>query len=322
MIKNIRVRITTDMRGKIKTGMKTSSGNPKSLDYFNIELFPELIQMYGNEPQKLLIYVPSDKIDDFLDCNYEAWASREGKSVKKRQCDSEECLHRIDEKIDGKEYKAGEITECICESLPEMVANPKKHGEMMTNPARCRYTFYLKAFIAHPQTGKIENPSCYFFENHSKNSGDAIISELEKIRALNMGVLRGVPFVLSVKMVSGKSEAKKKFPIWGLQALGTLSELREKSGSLLSQFDVNLDGLPAAEVKQIEEKPAPTNEPNDQDALFLEQKIALEGISDKNNLVQWHQKAQSLKNDLGQAYYKKLIDQMYAIAEKYKWQKK
>lgn len=243
MITNIRFRITTDQRGKISTGKKSEQGYPQSLDYFYIEDFPELMKVYGNKPQKLLIYFPSDIIQDFFDCNYVLYGggSATKKGTKIRSCDSETCIHRIAEEIKGIKYGAGEETPCICNDLPE---DDKK---------RCKYSMYFKAFIALPTTGKVDFPTCFMFESHSKNSGDAIFSELEKIKALNQGILRNVPFLLSVKMIEGKADPKQKFPIWSLQAFGTLSQIQENTSHLLAQSEFNIKQLSGkTEDPQIE----------------------------------------------------------------------
>ena len=217
MIVNMKYRVNVDKRGKITSGKKSDKGYPQSLDYFNIDLFPELQTAYGLKPNKLVIFFPSDTITDFFDCNYALY----GNETKLRSCNGQTCIHRIEETINGVTYKAGEESECVCLALPD---NDKK---------KCKYSMYLKAFIVDKNVGKVNNPLCYMFHSGSQNSGDNIYSELEKIKGLNMGVLRGVPFGLSVEMVGGKSEAKKKFPIWSLQAIGMVSEIRERTEYML-----------------------------------------------------------------------------------------
>jgi len=243
MIRDIKIRITTDGRGKITSGKKSDKGFPQSLDYFDVSDFSELLTIYGEKPEKIVIFFPTDNIADFYDCNYVKWSKKEGKEgVKVRQCDGEECQHRIAETFGGKKFEAGDMSECICKSLPED-SEEKKH--------ECKYHCYFKAYIADPTLGKVNNPSCYWFETGSKNSGDAIYSEIEKIRTLNMGVIRNVPFILSLKMVGGKENAKIKFPIWALQAVGMLSEIRERTEMLIGK----VEGL-----KQIEAPAEPKSE--------------------------------------------------------------
>lgn len=227
MIKNFRARVMVDPRGKIKTGMKAKNSEgkeyPKSLDHFNVVKFPELVEQYGEKPAAFVIQFPSNEPIDFFDCNYEHWSGRkkEGEQgVLIRRCDGETCLHRINEEIAGKKYAAGEESRCVCLDMKE---DDKK---------RCGYTAYLKAWIVSPQTGNIENPLCYLFETHSRNSGDAIYSALNDVRVLTNGVLRGIRFSLSVRMVAGKEDAKMKFPIWTLLPLGTVTEMRNRAKML------------------------------------------------------------------------------------------
>lgn len=238
MIKNFRARVMVDPRGKIKTGMmaKTPEGKqyPRSLDYFNLEPFPELKEAYGQKPASLVVMFPADEPFAFFDCNFEHWGGRKAENQAGtliRRCDGETCIHRINETIGSKTYAAGEESICICPELPETIV---KNGKEIPNPDKCKYSAYLKAWVLLPQTGKIENPKCYLFETHSQNSGDAIFSALNDVRILTGGILRGIPFALSVRMVSGKTDAKQKFPIWTLIPIGTVSQMRESSRRLLS----------------------------------------------------------------------------------------
>jgi hypothetical protein len=223
-----------DPRGKIKSGMKAKNSQgveyPKSLDYFNIDKFDELKAAYGEKPAALVVKFPSDELIDFFDCNFELYGGRKGEGEAGtliRRCDGETCIHRIKESVDDhkgsvKIYAAGEETPCICQDIDEK------------DKQRCRYSAYLKAWIVLPQTGNIENPLCYLFETHSQNSGDAIMSAINDVRILTGGTIRGVTFSLAVKMVSGKTDAKQKFPIWTLLPIGTVSGMREAAGRLVA----------------------------------------------------------------------------------------
>lgn len=222
MIKNIRYRVNVDGRGKIKSGEYVEpeggkKGHPKALDYFNVSKFPELLAAYGKKPTALLLFMPSNMVTDCFDCNYVHWGGGRENPVKKRSCDGETCTFRIDCEVDGKSHAAGDEAPCVCKPHWEDKEWMEKQG--------CRYVSYLKSFIALPQTGKVEHPQCYLFETHSQNSGDAIFSELEKVWHLNQKRLIGVPFILSIKMISGKSDAKKKFPLWNLSVVGTMTEI-------------------------------------------------------------------------------------------------
>jgi len=234
MIKNINLKIACDPRGNISSGHKTEAGYPESLDYFNISKFPELIEAYGEKPTALVLFFPTNRITDFLDCNYQLW----GKNNKLiRSCDGEKCLHRINEEVNGKKYAAGEETECICNQLP---AEDKK---------RCRFSGWFKAFVALPRIGKIDNPMPYRFVTGSHHSMENVISELEKMLVLNNGVLIGVPFMLTVKMVSGIDN--RKFPIWNLFPIGTLSTIRERGQRL--ELSPN-DRIKIPESRQLQPK--------------------------------------------------------------------
>ena len=221
MIKSFRRRIAVDPRGKITSGRKSDKGYPQSLEYFNVDGFPELAESYGPKPTELTLFFPSDEITDFFDCEFNAYGAKE---TKVRSCDGETCIHRINEELNGAKYVAGEATPCVCSQL---AADDKK---------RCKYVAYLRAWIVSKKSGKIENHLCYLFQTHSQNSGDNIYSELEKVKYLSHGGLRGITFSLSVKMVSGRTSAQQKFPIWELRAVGTVAKIQQQTkGFLLAQ---------------------------------------------------------------------------------------
>ena len=283
MVKKVRYRFTVDGRGKISSGEKKNN-LPHALDYFDISDFPELVKMYGEKPTQLIIKFPSDEILDFFDTSFNSWGTGAKGPVKKRACDGETCIHRISEKINGIDYAAGEETGCICESLPE------------DSKDRCRFDAWMKAFVCD-KTGLIENTSCYMFTTHSQNSADAIYSELMKIKELNQGILRYVPFLLSVKMCSGKLEAIKKFPIWSLQVIGLLSEIRANSGKMIGGGSV-----PLLMEGQIEQKPNIPETPESSDpkkmAADLREYILAINNQDKTKSQAWL-KAEQLRLHLG-----------------------
>ena len=225
MIKTMRMRFAVDQRGKITSGEKgTSSGGkeiPKSLDHFNVSKFPELAEAYGDKPKDLILFFPSDNIADFFDDEYNTYSSA---NTKIRSCDGETCIHRIQEEINGATYAAGEATPCVCHTM-----NPD-------DKKRCKYVAYLRAWVGIPQpsgTPRIESHLCYMFMTRSHNSGDSIKSGLKKIELLNHGILRGIPFKLSVHMAAGKTNAKEKFPIWSLEAIGTVSEIQRRGQAMI-----------------------------------------------------------------------------------------
>jgi hypothetical protein len=267
MIKNIQLKVSADPRGKIKSGMKNAKGLPQSLDYFNIDKFPDLQAAYGLKPSMLIVFFPTNNITDFFDCNYVLY----GKETKIRSCDGERCIHRIDEEIGGTKYAAGEESECTC----------LKHKIGDKDKKRCKYHAYFKAYIALPQTGKVDSPMCFLFETGSHNTGENVLSELEKIRVLNNGVLLGVPFALSVKMVSGKESAKTKFPIWTLTPIGLLSEIRKRADQfslapIQGQFLLDSPKTVAAEVVEDEKGKKMLKE-----VQAAKDRAALKGLFDK-----------------------------------------
>lgn len=226
MIKNFRMRISVDKRGHISSGRKRESGFPQALHYFDVSDFPELIDAYGHEPDKLVVMLPSNNIEDFFDEERSCWRGFQ-KGVKLRSCNEETCIHRVDETVAGVKYAAGEETGCICVNLPDKVPNPNKAGELMNNPDKCTYYASLKAFVAIPPRFNVDNAACYKFITHSANSGGHIKSEIMKIHAAQRGNLWGIPFEISVVMVPGKDDNKKRYPIWHFQMRGLFSDLRE-----------------------------------------------------------------------------------------------
>ena len=255
MIKNLKLRVPVDSRGKITSGEKAvnSSGveYPKSLEYFNIQPFQELINSYGEKPDRLVVIFPTDRIEDFYDSNYVLYNS--GQHLV-RKCDGEECLHRLKEKMGDSEFEAGEMSECICKQLSQTIMDPKNKKEKR-NPQLCNYLCYFKAYIVDIKMKRVNNPMPYMFQTGSENSGNNIYSALSRLQSLNMGVIKNVPFLLWVKMIEGR-EQKRKFPVWNLQPMGMLNDIRQLSGTsnenILSMIPENLD----APELEIAEKPS------------------------------------------------------------------
>lgn len=207
-----RQKLERDRRGYITTGRKSEKGRPQTLDHFNVERFPEIIQYYGERPTELVIMLPDDDIETFFTDDFAAWGQEYGSAVKKRFCNGKQCTHRIDETVEGVTYGRGEVSACICEDLP---ADSK---------ARCRYTAILKASLVSPDGQRIISPHVYGFKTGSQNSGDQIFGELERLDLLlrihgdGRPQLKGKLCTLSVKMVQGKESVMTKFPIWTLEA--------------------------------------------------------------------------------------------------------
>lgn len=253
--KNMKLRIASDHRGKITTGIKAKNAKgveyPKALDYFNISDFPELLEVYGEKPAKLLVLFPSINIEDFLFSEWSEWGGSGDTSIKKISCDGE-----------------------TCNDLVNNTTKPCQH------PAcKCKAYTGLKAWVADPNTGVIINPVPYRFQTLSPNSGDSLYSAILLAWQMVGGKILGVPFVLSVKMVEKLVEGKKnRFPIWDLQPAGTVHSIMAYSqrgliptgqGSALS-IDATTEIEPlaiAAPVEVVEDEPQPptngTPQPDD-----------------------------------------------------------
>lgn len=198
-------KIQPDTRGSITTGEKTERGLPKAVGHFNVSKFREVIEVYGNTPTQFVIYLPSNNWMECFDDTYEEWG---GNKTKKRSCNGEECTHRIEETINGVLYREGAVSECLCQGMEAPI---------------CSYSMLLKAYIASAEY-ELLSMTCYAFRSGSENNGENIRSALQKVsvdteRLYGQPLLMGIPFNLSVKMVSSRDSAKKKFPVWNIQPL-------------------------------------------------------------------------------------------------------
>lgn len=218
MRKDIKIRISCDVRGKITTGEKGLSKEgkeiPKSLDYFDISDFTELRAAYGEKPNKLVLIFPSNNIEDFIFTEYSQWGGKGKTAVKKRYCDGESCTFNAADKVNGKAIEPGTSCPCVCKQFN------------LTGDDACKCYTSIKAFVVNPNTGKIENHIPYKFENHSVNSSDNVLTEIIKISQITGGRLMGVPFLMSVTMKETlKAGEKRKFPIWSIQAVGKIDNV-------------------------------------------------------------------------------------------------
>ena len=280
---DLKKRVSVDQRGKITTGIKKQNSEgveyPTATDYFVIDDFPELKAIYGDKPNRLMIVFPNHQLETFFAADNVLYGSNH---QQLRKCNgSDECIHKINEEIDlvGKyddtgqtdedgnpliiqtepykaKYVAGEITKCICKIMPQTVINPKTRREIK-NPKLCRCAMYLKAYIVNYKTGKPVQPTPYMFYSGSENTASNIYSKITDTLNMFGGKIAGMPFALSVKMVSSKREANKKYPVWEIQTLGTM-ELLEQAAQvfLLDYRQVLKDGksLPEhIEQKQIDQ---------------------------------------------------------------------
>ena len=263
MIDDLKFKIPVK-EGSITSGIKaiserTKKEYPKAVDYFNVTDYPELINAYGDNPKKLVIFFPTNKPEDFLDINYVLYGSN---NQLIRKCDGKQCFHRIDEDIEGSQYKAGTYTGCICKDL-ELTKEHKK---------KCKPFFWMKAFIGDIKLGRLDQPMCYLFKSGSKNSAENIISEINKVSNLTHGNVVGIPFGLSVEMVQSSTEVGKVFPIWKLEGLGSITQMKEWNESVAMLIPKKSD------LKQLTEY----NEPPG-DLLFGDQSEQAEPEADTEN---------------------------------------
>jgi len=227
--RNRAVRITVDPRGKIKTGYKGADDLPKKLSHFmlvhpvsNEVLFPELVEAYGEKPDRLIVCFPSDNLEDVFNDDYNLWTKT---NTKRRTCNGEVCTHVLDETIAGQRYSAGTQTECVCEIHNLFETEDKDLKKLV-----CKCDMYLKAYIFSPKTKKVLNPLPYLFSCHSVNSADNIYSMLSRIKNL-----KGIPFEIFLKKVTKNNMS---FYIWNIVPVIIPENLLEYS----------MDRLPAADV--------------------------------------------------------------------------
>ena len=216
--KTLRLRVQSDQRGKITSGRRGKSGRPEKLDHFNISKFHELMEVYGEKPQKLIVYFPSNNLHDFIHDELNIYvSSQEGNGeggVKVLRCDGETCEFFADKTIAGVNYKAGTRRKCVCATLTDEERKAEKY--------LCKVYHTFKAFIARPE-GIVISPIPYLFQNRAEISSANIISSLEMTWQLTHGKLVGVPFVLTCKMIKKPGIT---FPVWNLQpAIATIPEL-------------------------------------------------------------------------------------------------
>ncbi|MBL7987934.1 MAG: hypothetical protein JNJ94_07730 [Chlorobi bacterium] len=210
---NLLVQARADSRGVIRCGT-TKSGKdkhgkerelPQKLDYWNIEPFPELIEVYGTKPKTLYGYLTSPDILAVISAEYQRW----GGGVKTRACDRQHCVHRVASTIAGVSYGVGEISDCLCD------------GPLRDTSSKCMMNCTLDLKIVHPQTGRLVQALPYRFRTHSEHNAQALLSVLVPLEDFDLeehgeSQLHKQLFALSVRMVSRKSDANTKYPRWAI----------------------------------------------------------------------------------------------------------
>lgn len=185
---------------------------PKSADHFIIThpengecYFPEIADLYGNEPKELYVTFPSDNHTDFYKEDFKRWG---GNNSKISVCDGETCSFYFDYQIGSQKYKAGQKIACPCKALNLFETEDKELKKKAS-----RVDLYLTMMILNPNILLDESlepadrivpisPLCYIFEAHSINTADNIFSELDRYKKL-----ANYPFVLSVKKVKGNNSS-------------------------------------------------------------------------------------------------------------------
>jgi len=194
----IKVSIGHDRRGKITSGAGSKSA-PKSLNYFNVRQFDEILYHYGEKPDKLILYFPSNTLEHFLTYRFVQWGSN---GQTKRVCDKKTFFVRYDQERErekgvvteypGDYYRAGKTYDC-------------EHGR-----CGCRVDFRLIAFIANPKTGALINLLPYMFRSTSAISADFILTQLK----FHAGHYLGLNWLIWVEEVKN---GLKKYPIWKIE---------------------------------------------------------------------------------------------------------
>lgn len=231
MIKNLPVKVTFDERDDITCGRLNEQEKMEKLDYFDISPFPELIAAYGEKPADIYLLLPTNDLALNFDCWFQRWGKKEGGvGVKVSQCDGENCVFRVPYSIGDKKFEAGEEVPCICPGIDAKIEETDESASPEIIKAlkgkKCKAYAWLKGWALDPKTFKPIQTLCYRFTTHSVNSAGAVKTEIEKVQFMNQGVLLGVIFKLSVRMVQSATDNKKRYPLWSLVATTPTHQLQ------------------------------------------------------------------------------------------------
>ena len=198
----IQFKMPVDDRGKITSGVKGAlkNGGKKSVDYFRVDDFEEIVHYYGTKPETLIIFFPPGPIDSYFQFYKCEW----GKNNKaKRRCNTE--YFQVTFK---QQSKTGELKPGI------------KYPCEQPN-CECKYQVFFNAFISSPPPPDNQEykpvlinmfKKTYLFRTGSYNAGNMIYSAL-KMAEPN---IFGQPFKLSVKAVT---EGENHYPLWQIESL-------------------------------------------------------------------------------------------------------
>lgn len=186
--------------GKIKVGIKSASGYPQSVDYFVAtgKYAPLFNDVYGEKPNSLLIYFPSD--DPALVCN-EAYVYRDNAGKKIAEGDGE-TFWVYSEKERGRVMVTTEKMPNIMEVISQKF--PSKSGWQVT----------LTIKFVLPMVNRIYGV-WEFSTKGAASSIPQIRDCFDSMLAAN-GKIAGVLCDLNVKFAKSDSPSGSRFPVVSL----------------------------------------------------------------------------------------------------------
>jgi hypothetical protein len=211
--------------------VETQGGNTrgKSLDYFNVSAFPELVEAYGQQPKRLMLVLPHSDIESVFQSEWQTWGKSkkrtDAKGKKIRQCDGETCVFHLDKMVLGEKYGKGQAVPCICKEK-ELDTDHKEH---------CASRTVLVAYVVSPKTGMLTSALPYRFETGSVGSAEQVFTELQRLSIFTQQNLFCQMLLLEVRMHQGEKEGKAtNFPLWHAQPPGDVMEIQRiaKNGNL------------------------------------------------------------------------------------------
>jgi hypothetical protein len=265
-------KLESDSRGKITTGKKREGTDQgQALDYFNLDKFPELKQLYGEKPTSLLIVLP-DEFPYVYKEAFERWGrsanARTERGSKISECDGETCRFRIPYTIGTRRIEPQTSMPCVCREmrLRFIPGYEDEYDELDQNEEirrrACKYNMYLTAYVASPHDGKVQNFVPYCFRTSSLHSGASVRSVLEYMTQFTTARF-GAPritwmrFHLSVKMVEARDDPSKKFPIWQCRPAETMQQITNRVISMAETMGWDKPLLEAGSMVSEVVLPAP-----------------------------------------------------------------
>jgi hypothetical protein len=220
-------RVARDPR-IITTGKKNEKGQAVKLKHFNIERFPELIALYGPEPTELYVMCPEDDLERFYADQFAKWKGFND-GIMIRECDGETCIHHLPEKVMGKQYGAGEVSECVCETM----------GDAERKENACTYTMRLTVYVLNPKTMMPVSLLPIQFKTGGASSGKNVFRELRDVSEIMGGRMKYFPFTLSVRWSKSKNDPKVRYPSWGLTRMGSIENAFHRL-MMIERYGANL----------------------------------------------------------------------------------